>query len=500
MKNLFVLLTILAGTLLFVKHATAQQPKGYIVEIDENSVMVDYTSKDVKVGDRLQVMSEPKTMIHPVTKKKIVKDAEVIATLEITDTQEDYSVAGKVFPPNAIEKIKAGNKVLLIKAGKSKAQPKDNKINVAIADATVNDVVGIGYFGNYAADLLMQEMLDCDKIRLIDRTMLNAQVAETNLAKNGYINSSSAITKGRIAGVQYMIQVTMQKPDVTNISTGIPIHSILTAAGRVASIAGANATISKSLDAGSTISSNAYTAKLKSAVSITARIIDVNTGEVLFMCSGTGTAQGESQLALEEGALGGLQINGGVDGFKQTVTGKAIALAYRKIGQNLKSYFNGETTEKVVNENMLHNEITLRKGSLYMGVNKLSNDEIKEIFSYNPQLYFDYKKANSKSKWGKSLMYFGGAMGLLFTFDTIVGERGHDDKWYSASDLTFQKTLFGIIASGGVFYGGLHWFKTGKSKTEQCVDIYNSRFKKKNPTAQLSLGVAPQGLALRVTF
>ncbi|MEI6143375.1 MAG: tetratricopeptide repeat protein, partial [Mariniphaga sp.] len=85
--------------------------KGYIIEVERTSIYVDYTSKDVKVGDRLQVVSEPKIMVHPVTKQKIVKEGELIATLEITETQSDYSVASKVIPSNAIAKLKVGDKV-----------------------------------------------------------------------------------------------------------------------------------------------------------------------------------------------------------------------------------------------------------------------------------------------------------------------------------------------------------------------------------------------------
>lgn len=486
----------------------AQTPqKGYIIEIEGTSVYVDYTSKDVKVGDRLQVVSEPKVMVHPVTKQKIVKVGEIIATLEITETQNDYSIASHVYPSNAIAKLSVGAKVLLPGKATAKELPRDGKINVAIADATVNDVVGTGYFGNYVADLLMAEMMNCDKIRLIDRSMLNAQVDEANLAESGYINSQSSILKGQIAGVQFMIQLTMQRPDVTNITTGIPLKSLLTAAGAVANITGASKDVSQSLAIGGVMSSNMRTAKLKAAVSLTARVVDVQTGEVLFMCTSTGNAQGDSQLELEEGALGGLQINGGVDGFKQTVTGKAVAMAYRKIGSSLKSYFNGETTQKVMKSGFLDNEMTYRKGKVFMGVNKLSNNEIKEACNELPKLYFDFKKGKAQRTWGGVMRDLGGAGFCLFTTALItnINDYARQKSWDRQYNGNYAEPVSPIlyiipVAFAALGITGYLRHKSGTLKIKQSINAYNANLHKTSYKAEYNVGLSPRGLALRVTF
>jgi len=469
--------------------------KGYIIEIEGTSVYVDYTSKDVKVGDRLQVMSVPKVMVHPVTKEKIVKEGEVIATLEITEVQDGYSVAGRIYPGNAIAKISVGQKVFMPGNATTKVLPKDGKIYVAIADATVNDVVGTGYFGNYVADLLMAEMMSCDKIRLIDRSMLNAQVDEANLAESGYINSKSSILKGQIAGVQYMIQLTMQRPDVTNITTGIPLKSFIQAAGDIANIAGASKGMSKSLAIGGDMSSNMRTAKLKAAVSLTARVVDVQTGEVLFMCTSTGNAQGDSQLELEEGALGGLQINGGVDGFKQTVTGKAVAMAYRKIGSSLKSYFNGETTEKVMKSGFLDNEMTYRKGKIFMGVNKLSSNDIKEAFSEKPQLFFDYKKGNRQIIWGGAMRNVGGI--AFCSLSIYVLYNGIKYNW---NDLNYDAVIPTMMVPAIIGVMGYFLHKSGTLRIKNGVKTYNQSLHKTSYNPEYNIGLTPGGLALRVTF
>jgi len=484
-KLLYLVTVFLVTSNLFAQ----TKEKGYIIEIEGNSVYVDYTSKDVKVGNRLQVMSAPKVMIHPITRKEIVKEGELIATLEITETQNDYSIASHIYPSNAIAKLSVGAKVLLPGKATTKELPKDGKINVAIADATVNDVVGTGYFGNYVADLLMAEMMNCDKIRLIDRSMLNAQVDEANLAESGYINSQSSIIKGQIAGVQYMIQLTMQRPDVTNITTGIPLKSLITAAGAVANIAGASKDVNQSLAIGGAMSSNIRTAKLKAAVSLTARVVDVQTGEVLFMCTSTGNAQGDSQLELEEGALGGMQINGGVDGFKQTVTGKAVAMAYRKIGSSLKSYFNGETTQKIMKSGFLDNEMTYRKGKIFMGVNKLSSNDIKEAFSENPKLFFDYKKGKVQRTVGV-VMRDVGCVGFCIFSAALIPD-----------DADFKPLFFALYGSFAVMgTTGFLLHKSGTLKIKNSISTYNQNLRKANHTAEYNIGFTSGGLALRVTF
>ena len=68
-KILFLLFLLGFGVSLFAQTST----KGYIIEIEGTSVIVDYTATDVKVGDRLQVFSEPKVMVHPVTSCRLQK-------------------------------------------------------------------------------------------------------------------------------------------------------------------------------------------------------------------------------------------------------------------------------------------------------------------------------------------------------------------------------------------------------------------------------------------
>ncbi len=494
MRKLVFFTTALCG-LLFSQTTNAQNQsqvvtKGFIIGIENGQVYLDYTTKDIKVGNRVKVYADPVIFIHPVTKNKITKDGELLSTLEITEAAKEYSVAGKIYPSNSIAKLKVGQKAVLSTDTAKIQLPKDGKLNVAITNATVNDAVGIGYFGTYVADLLMEELISCDKIRLIDRSLLNSQIGETDLASAGYINQESSALKGRIEGVQYMIQVTMQRPDVTNITTGIPLKSILTVAGAIAGAVSGTSAITNGLQTSGALSSNIRTARLKASVSISARIVDVQTGEVLFMCNGTGISQGDSQLALEEGALGGLQVNGGVEGFRQTVTGKAIASAYRKIGNDLKDYFNGNTTDKVKKRGLLDTEMTYRKGSIYMGVNKLSSSDIKEAFSETPELYFNYKKGATQQGWSYVLMGVGIPSTALF-LTVLLGELGG------------SAFIPLALAGAGMTLGGKLLYESGKKKKLSCIEVYNDNLHGKKTSEispQWNLGFTQNGLALRVCF
>jgi len=125
MKTKIAFLLFLLG---YEVSLTAQTPpKGYIIEIDIPVVLVDYTSADVKVGDRLQVHSESKVMVHPISGQKIEKEGELIATLKITETHDKYSVAGVVLPSNAINRLKVGDKVSLQRGTFSKDEFKEQK-------------------------------------------------------------------------------------------------------------------------------------------------------------------------------------------------------------------------------------------------------------------------------------------------------------------------------------------------------------------------------------
>ena len=237
------------------------------------------------------------------------------------------------------------------------------RVNIVIAPAQVNDVVHNGHFGDYVADVLMEQMLMCDKVRLLDRSVSNAQIDEINLAGD-ILDPATTIQRGKGIGARYILQTTMQKPDVANVRTGIPLASVM---GAVQGLTGVNI--------GAAYGSNMNFATLKASVNLSVRVVDLQTGEIVFMCSGSGKAQGKSQLSMEYGALGGGELNGGAEDFKQTVTGKAIQQAFMRIGRNLKDFFNGKVDRKVVGSvsgGISYGDRMYAKGyKLYLGTEKL---------------------------------------------------------------------------------------------------------------------------------
>lgn len=144
--------------------------------------------------------------------------------MEIGNVFNDYSVAA-TNDRGLLQLLKEGMEVSVINTGKaitSSDKPVNNslfmpmqnvnssdKIPIVIAPAQVNDVVGVGHFGGYVADVLMEQMLLCDKVRLLDRSILNAQMDEVDLA-GSYIDPATAVQRAKIQGARYILQVTMQ--------------------------------------------------------------------------------------------------------------------------------------------------------------------------------------------------------------------------------------------------------------------------------------------------
>ena len=476
---------------------------GYLINVEKTKIYIDLSTPKVKNGTKLLVYGSSGYMIHPVTKQKIRKEAEACAEIQVTGVYDGYSVAK--FISGQIEDIKVG---MIVKEGtlgsRMEVRPekdldksvvrseekmslttthKDNlsdKIRVIVSPAEVNDVVGIGHFGGYVADVLMEQLMLCDKVRLLDRSVLNAQMDELNLSRE-YINPATAIQKGKIEGAQYIIQVTMQKPDVVNIRTGIPLASIM---GAVQGIMGKNV--------GAQYASNAQVGTLKAAVSITTRVIDLQTSEVVFMCSGTGKSQGKSQLSLEYGALGGAELNGGAEGFKQTITGKAIQKAFITIGNNLNSFFNGNTDKKVVGSasgfSNYGQEMSVKGTKLYMGTEKLDKDGIQLAFVENPDLYFQYKRGKKQVARAWLPMVGGIIMGAV-----VMGQLG---SWE-------DETLIGVgglIMATGVG-SGIYMRIAGRNKIKKAVWQYNLQQRHSyNNSCQLGFCLKGNGLGLCLLF
>lgn len=515
-KYIFLLLVML----LFSVYTIGQTRKGCIISVESGKVNVDLTNAQVKAGDCLDVIVRGGYMTDPVTRRRIRKVDEVLGTLEVGAAYSEYSVAR---PHNAslLTRLKAGMTVRVsAKVSADNSREEDvshsdepisvndvmvhsfvsdgrtngndalsetpdfsvdgnisHKTNIVIAPAQVNDVVHNGHFGGYVADVLMEQMLMCDKVRLLDRSVLNAQIDEMNLAGD-VLDPATTIQRGKGIGARYILQTTMQKPDVANVRTGIPLASVM---GAVQGLTGVNI--------GAAYGSNMNIATLKASVSLSVRVVDLQTGEIVFMCSGNGKAQGKSQLSMEYGALGGGELNGGAEDFKQTVTGKAIQQAFMKIGRNLKDFFNGKTDRKVVGSvsgGVSYGDKMYAKGyKLYLGTEKLDKDGVRAAFADKADLFFQYKKAKKKNglSWGMAIggLVVGVGAGSLSTSTT------------NSLPLVIAGTLGAVSITGAVILN-----ISGRRKLKQICSFYNNSNSQysynEHSVSPYSLSLTPTGL------
>lgn len=505
-----------------------QTTKGCIISIENGVVNVDLTNAQVKAGDCLNVIVSGGYMTHPVTGRRVRKEDRILCKLEVGDAYSEYSVA-RPHDVSSLSQLKPGMTVQISKRNVTESIQQNNtlqsnklvskndimlnnfvsdgkttgsdvssisiqalpeskvtseKVSIVIAPAQVNDIVHSGHFGGYVADVLMEQMLMCDKVRLLDRSVLNAQIDEINLAGD-ILDPSTTIKREQGIGVRYILQTTMQKPDVANVRTGIPLASVM---GAVQGLTGTNI--------GANYASDMKLATLKASVNLSVRVVDLQTGEIVFMCSGSGKAQGKSQLSLEYGALGGGELNGGAEDFKQTVTGKAIQQAFMKIGRNLKDFFNGRTDRKVMGsvsgEGSYGDKMYAKGYKLYLGTQRLDKDGISSAFSGYPDLYFKYRKTKSFQTWARSFAYGGLAIGGVLGIAEIIAGEG---------DGIF--VISGAAIAGLGLVGGVTFHVIGIERMKKVVNQYNSGTGNTFSTVsqpRMDLALYGNGLGLRFTF
>lgn len=150
-------------------------------------------------------------------------------------------------------------------------------------------------------------------------------------------------------GVDYLVMGSAYPPDVVEKATGIPLKGIASLAG--GGIAGA---------AVKGVVPDLRIKELEAVVKFTLKLIDVRTGEVLFICSEMAKAEGKTQVSLESSVLGGAVLNGGATDFRNTLTGQASQEALMGSAKYLADFFEGKITEKNFTGKVI--ELKRRKG------------------------------------------------------------------------------------------------------------------------------------------
>jgi len=319
--------------ILFFYESVFSQKIGVIIQTEADTAYIDLTKPDIQIGDKLVIEQDGGYMIHPVTKEKIEKGKEKIGYLQITDLKEKYSI-GKIIPPKIAEKVSAGMYV-------KKLSIEEIALNKELKDIiAISSINLIGYekssAGDYMSDLLAHELRQKTTMRLVDRQSLDMQIKEAALNLSGVLDEYSAINVGKILGVKYFVLCSGYPPEVKQKSSGLPIKSLLSTAEALTNT-----------DLNSEKFSNIKKEKLEGEIQITARVVDVATGEIIFTAVESATYEGESNIAFEGGLFSNVQTNQGATLFTQTVSGKVSQLVMSYIADDINSYFNGTIKTKL---------------------------------------------------------------------------------------------------------------------------------------------------------
>lgn len=340
MKQIKVIFQILLLSL-FAGTAWGQVTEGVVLSIEEGKVFVDLKKDQVKIGDNLKVLKAGGVMVHPVTGEKIQRKDEVVANISLTEVHDTYSV-GEVYPKTAIDLIRPGLKVFTLGAGDTdRALIKKSLIIPPFL------IVGgkVGELGTYMADLMTEELFKLDRFRIMDRQSYDIQQFEKELTEN----NKQIVLPGN-EGVDYLIMGSAYPPDVVEKATGIPLKGVATlAGGGLAGVAGKGAIPDLKIK------------ELEAVVKFTMKVIDVRTGEVLFICSEMAKAEGKTQISLESSVLGGAVLNGGATDFRNTLTGQASQQALLGTAKYIADFFEGKITEKSFQGNVI--ELKRKKGT-----------------------------------------------------------------------------------------------------------------------------------------
>ena len=191
--------------------------------------------------------------------------------------------------------------------------------NYATVMTSVQAVFGTNQdIGKGISDLLVNQLVNDGTYRVIERNALDKILKEQNFSNSDRADANTAAKIGRILGLDAIItgDITQFGRDDQNKSLGGALgHWDHYGIGNVG------------------------TKKAKAVVEITARLIDVNTAEILASTTGHGESMRSGTNLLGGGASGG---TGGIAGgdmsssnFGQTIIGEAVKGAVNQLGQNL---------------------------------------------------------------------------------------------------------------------------------------------------------------------
>ena len=192
-------------------------------------------------------------------------------------------------------------------AGMASAQTaRSKKPLVAVTDFDFG-TVGYHWWGNYdigkgMADQVMSELLEDGTFRVVERKKLDTILAEQDFAHSDRADPGAAkLSKlGKVLGVRYIITGSITKFGGEDKGKGGSLHGIHVGVG-----------------------------KAKTEVSVTARLVDTTTGEVLLAAKGEGVSKKGGGFSFGKSGLGSYGQDS--SDFKASAIGEAQEAACKDL-------------------------------------------------------------------------------------------------------------------------------------------------------------------------
>jgi curli biogenesis system outer membrane secretion channel CsgG len=225
-----------------------------------------------------------------------------------------------------MHKLLTGLFVFTLAGSAAMAQDAQQRHRIAVLDfnygtvmTTAQAVFGTNQdIGKGISDILIDRLTNDGTYRVIERNAINKVLTEQNFSNSNRADASTAAKIGHILGVDAIIT-----GDITQFGRDDQNKNLGGVLGRWDKYGVGKVGTSKS----------------KAVVAVTARMIDVNTGEILASASGRGESSRSGTNLLGGGASGGTYGGGAADmsssNFAQTIIGEAVTQAVTQLAQGL---------------------------------------------------------------------------------------------------------------------------------------------------------------------
>jgi curli biogenesis system outer membrane secretion channel CsgG len=207
----------------------------------------------------------------------------------------------------------AASALLLCVAGSAAAQTKPKKVQVAVKDFEYG-TIGYHWWGDYdigkgVADLIVNEIVNEGSLSAIERKNLDTVLAEQDFARSDRADASAAKQSkvGKVKGIRYIITGSITKfgGEEKNYGGGGLVGGKLGGLGLK---------------------------KAKTEVTLTARLIDTTTGDIVVSAQGNGVSKKGGGIKLgAAGGGGGAGFGMSSSDYKESAIGEATEAAVKEL-------------------------------------------------------------------------------------------------------------------------------------------------------------------------